>query len=54
MAETTEAKESKAAGAASGGLLDQIIDRGKMAREEIQKPHARDLIGEFARSSMRG
>jgi type VI secretion system protein ImpC len=49
MAETTEATESAAGGAASGGLLDQIIDRGKMAREEIQKPHARDLIGEFAR-----
>jgi len=49
MAETTEATESAAGGAASGGLLDQIIERGKMAREEIQKPHARDLIGEFAR-----
>ena len=49
MVDTTEATTSAAAGAATGGLLDQIIDRGKMAREEIQKPHARDLIGEFAR-----
>jgi type VI secretion system protein ImpC len=29
------------------GLLDQIIDEGRMAREESQKAYAKDLISEF-------
>jgi type VI secretion system protein ImpC len=33
--------------AAEVGLLDSIIQRGKMARDEAQRPYARDLIGEF-------
>ncbi|MCA9478809.1 MAG: type VI secretion system contractile sheath large subunit, partial [Nitrospira sp.] len=28
-------------------LLDQIIREGRMARDEVQTAHARDLIGEF-------
>lgn len=28
-------------------LLDKIIDEGKMARDETQRPYARDLVGEF-------
>jgi type VI secretion system protein ImpC len=33
---------------ASGGLLDQIIAKGKMVRESSQTAHAKDLISEFA------
>jgi type VI secretion system protein ImpC len=34
------------------GLLDQIIDEGRMARDESQKEFARDLIGEFVKQIM--
>ena len=33
--------------AAEAGLLDNIIQKGRMARDEQQRPYARDLIGEF-------
>ena len=42
-----EAKEEK-------GLLDQIIDEGRMARDESQKGWAKDLIGEFVKQVMEG
>lgn len=46
-----EKKEEQAAeGAAEGeelGLLDKIMQEGKMARDESQLPYAKDLIGEF-------
>jgi type VI secretion system protein ImpC len=42
-----EVKEEK-------GLLDQIIDEGRMAREESQKQWARDVIGEFVSEIMAG
>jgi type VI secretion system protein ImpC len=35
-------------------LLDQIIDEGRMAREESQKQWARDVIGEFVSEIMAG
>jgi type VI secretion system protein ImpC len=31
------------------GLLDRIVDEGRMARDPSQVPYARDLVGEFAR-----
>jgi type VI secretion system protein ImpC len=31
----------------SASLLDQILDEGRMVRDESQKPHAKDLISEF-------
>ena len=46
-AEEEEIKEEK-------GLLDQIIDEGRMAREESQKAYAKDLIGEFVGQIMEG
>ena len=46
-AEEEEIQEEK-------GLLDQIIDEGRMAREESQKAYARDLIGEFVGQIMEG
>jgi len=47
-AQTTEAvSESKS-------LLDQIIDEGRMAREDSQKAWAKDLIGEFVGQIMEG
>lgn len=42
-----EVKEEK-------GLLDQIIDEGRMAREESQKQWARDVIGQFVSEIMAG
>jgi type VI secretion system protein ImpC len=36
-----------AAAAGEGSLLDQIIQKGKLARDESQKPRAKDLVGEF-------
>ena len=33
--------------AAEAGLLDNIIQKGRMARDEQQRPYARDLVGEF-------
>ncbi|HEV8432431.1 MAG TPA: type VI secretion system contractile sheath large subunit [Thermoanaerobaculia bacterium] len=43
-----ETAPAAAAGAAAGGsLLDQIVDKGKMARDESQKARAKDLVGEF-------
>jgi type VI secretion system protein ImpC len=33
--------------AAEQSLLDNIIQKGRMARDEQQRPYARDLIGEF-------
>lgn len=42
-----EVKEEK-------GLLDRIIDEGRMAREESQKQWAKDVIGEFVSEIMAG
>jgi type VI secretion system protein ImpC len=45
------ATETAAEGGATvtgGGLLDQIIAKGKMVREASQNAHAKDLISEFA------
>lgn len=46
-AQTTTVTEEK-------GLLDRIIDEGRMVREEGQKAWAKDLIGEFVRQVMQG
>lgn len=35
-------------------LLDQIIDQGRMARDESQRSRAKDLIGEFVSQVMEG
>jgi len=35
-------------------LLDKIVQEGKMARDETQKAHARDLVGELARQVLEG
>ncbi len=35
-------------------ILDQIIEEGRMAREESQKERAKDLIGEFVSQIMEG
>ncbi|HEX6084617.1 MAG TPA: type VI secretion system contractile sheath large subunit [Thermoanaerobaculia bacterium] len=45
--ETQAATESSAAAATELSLLDQIISKGKLARDEQQKPRAKDLVGEF-------
>ena len=38
----------------SGGLLDQILTEGKMARDDFQKERAKDMIGEFVGQVMSG
>jgi type VI secretion system protein ImpC len=49
MAEETAPETAASAGAAAaeGSLLDQIIQKGKMAKDESQKSRAKDLVGEF-------
>jgi len=47
MAEETAPEAGGAAAAAEGSLLDSIISKGKMARDDSQKPRAKDLVGEF-------
>ena len=42
-----EVKEEK-------GLLDKIVDEGRMARDESQRGWARDIIGEFVKQVMEG
>ncbi|HEX7154201.1 MAG TPA: type VI secretion system contractile sheath large subunit [Thermoanaerobaculia bacterium] len=42
-----EAAVVATAAAEEGSLLDQIISRGKLARDENQKTRAKDLVGEF-------
>src|SRR5947209_8536723 len=47
-AEAAAPEAAAAAGAAGeGSLLDQIVEKGKMARDESQKVRAKDLVGEF-------
>ncbi len=36
------------------GLLDRILEEGRMARDESQKGWARDVLGEFVRQVMEG
>ena len=51
--ETTPAAAGGAeAAAGEGSLLDQIIDKGKLARDESQKTRAKDLVGEFVNQIM--
>src|SRR4051794_36870310 len=37
-----------------GGLLDQILTEGRMARDDYQKERAKDMIGEFVNQVMSG
>jgi type VI secretion system protein ImpC len=39
---------------AGGGLLDQILTEGRMARDDFQKERAKDMIGEFVNQVMSG
>jgi type VI secretion system protein ImpC len=45
--EKTPQTDAPAAGTTEVSLLDNIIEKGKMARDESQRPYARDLVGEF-------
>lgn len=37
-----------------GGLLDQILSEGRLARADYEKQHAKDMIGEFVNQVMQG
>ena len=37
-----------------GGLLDQILTEGRMARDDFQKERSKDMIGEFVNQVMSG
>ncbi|MEE9402313.1 MAG: type VI secretion system contractile sheath large subunit, partial [Desulfobacteria bacterium] len=55
MAEKEE--ETKAAGEETveeASLLDQIIDQGRLARDEEQKAYALDIVGEFVNQVVEG
>ncbi len=39
---------------AQGGLLDQILTEGRMARDEFQKDRAKDMIAEYVKQVMSG
>ncbi len=56
MADKQKTTEQAAAGVAQEekGLLDQIIDEGRMARNENQRSHAKDLISEFVSQITQG
>jgi len=57
MNENTQQSQAAQAAEAvteSKSLLDQIIDEGRLAREESQKAWAKDLIGEFVGQIMEG
>jgi type VI secretion system protein ImpC len=50
-------KDSQVQGEAiveESGLLDQILQEGRIARDENQKVYGRDLIGEFVKQIMEG
>lgn len=44
---TETATQAAAVDAAPVSLLDRILTEGKLARDEIQRAYARDLVGEF-------
>ena len=44
---TETATQAAAVSAAPVTLLDRILTEGKLARDEIQRAYARDLVGEF-------
>jgi len=58
MAENEQQQEPEAAPAEAvqeeKSLLDQIIEDGKMARDDSQRQQAKDLIGEFITQIMQG
>ena len=56
MAEKQDQKEqaAQAEDSQEKSILDQIIEDGKMARDESQKAYAKDLIGEFVGQIMEG
>ncbi|HZS44228.1 MAG TPA: type VI secretion system contractile sheath large subunit [Blastocatellia bacterium] len=45
--DTTPNTGGDGAAATQATVLDQIIQKGKMARDDSQRPHARDLVTEF-------
>jgi type VI secretion system protein ImpC len=47
MADEPEVQAGAEGAAGEDSLLDQIISKGRMARDESQKPRAKDLVGEF-------
>jgi type VI secretion system protein ImpC len=47
MATETEGQAAGGAEAAPATLLDRILTEGKLARDEVQRAYARDLVGEF-------
>ncbi|HKR98072.1 MAG TPA: type VI secretion system contractile sheath large subunit, partial [Candidatus Dormibacteraeota bacterium] len=52
MADETAPQAEAAAATTEQSLLDQIIDKGKLARDASQKERAKDLVGEFVTQIM--
>jgi type VI secretion system protein ImpC len=51
-AAAAEATAAAAPAEAEGSILDQIIAKGKLARDDNQKEHAKDLVAEFVNQIM--
>jgi type VI secretion system protein ImpC len=58
MAELEQQEQAQAAQAEAvqeeKGLLDQILEDGRLARDETQREWAKDLVGEFVKQVMEG
>ena len=58
MAEKEQSEQPQAArgeaAAEEPGLLDRIVDEGRIARDPSQKEWAKDLVGEFVKQIMQG
>jgi len=54
MAEQVREQQVQAVQAEEMSLLDQIVQDGRMARDETQKGWAKDVLGEFVRQITEG
>lgn len=52
--ETQSQGEVQEQESASGGLLDQILTEGRLARDDYQKDRAKDMIAEYVKQVMSG
>ncbi len=54
MAEELEGTSAAETGTEEMSVLDKIVKQGRMAKDESQEEHARDLVGELARQVLDG
>ena len=54
LTQTATTTTTTTADSNGGGLLDQILTQGRLARDDYQKEQAKDMIGEFVNQVMSG